>query len=461
MPHTEKFDIEAENVAAFITQIEKISSRTEVKSETLDTPESTSTKSAYLKYPEPAQETEEEYIYRSKQAEYEQSKAYLSNRKLAKSINSLASQNFTNGVLAAACNFTEMADHYPRATFIANFGTLIEEELQTNPKQPSKRLASFATSYFWKEANWSHLISAVRPETTRSELLEFFTLPLNSDPGKKIVDCIPPRIIGQIVHATKDAENKTIKFDFRKEDPYLSLQEGEKLTASITDLAKQNFTNRLLTTTSYFGIISNPFNTIRSIGEFIPAIHHEMETNPDKPSPTLVTVMTESHFDDKDIKHLIGGVTPKTTKQELSEFLKVREKWSTGLRMIDYLNHHVVMEMARYLPEEDKLDIWSLKPEMITEFYAGSSLRKLSVRGREKLLSTIKDPLQKMDIHDAMDNPIIGGIHVSVGLMGGGNIDPNILDITGKFSTIRKRRICSHEDNRRFFPTHEHFRSSY
>ena len=216
--------------------------------------------------------------------------------------------------MAAACDFTEMAAHHQRACFIGTFGPLIEEELKADPTKPSKRLASFATTYFWDEANLARLVSAVRPETTRAELLEFFKLPLNSELNKKVIDCLPDRITGGIVYATKDPENKKIKFDFRQNLPYVSLDESEKLETSIQILSKKNFTNNLLTSTTYFRNIMNPFNVIRSIRDFGPAIRQELESHPDKPSPTLVTIVTERSFGLKDIEFMQNRVTPETTK---------------------------------------------------------------------------------------------------------------------------------------------------
>ena len=154
-------------------------------------------------------------------------------------------------------------------------------------------------------------------------------------------------------------------------------------------------------------------------------------------------------------------MTPETTKEELSEFLTVRENWSTELRMIDYLNARTVTEMARHLPDEDKLGLWLLKPELIEGFNAVSSLDKFSEASQKKILDTVKDPVQRTKLEQEKDNKLIGGVHVSIGLMGGGNVDPDSIDITGNFGVVRRRRICSHEDNRRFFPTQERFRSCY
>ena len=414
-----------------------------------------------MRYLKPAQETEAERESRYQQIYYEQSDSFLSNQALAKSINTLAEQNFTNRVMAAACDFKEMADHHQRSVFIRNFGGLIEEELKADPTKPSKRLASFATTYFWDEANLARLVSAVRPETTRSELMEFFTLSLNSEPNKKVIDCLPDAVTGEIVYATKDPENKKIKFDFRTNLPYISLKESDKLEHSIQELSKKNFTNNLLASTTYFRDVINPFNVIRSVKEFGPAIQKELEANPDKPSPTLVTVVTERAFDLKDLKFIKEKVTPQTTKAELTEFLTARENWSTGLRMIDYLNHRTVMEMTHHLPEKDRLDIWFLKPELINGFHAAGSLKNLSAKSQTAILNSIKNPDQRKRVQDEIGNELIGGIHVSIGMMSGGNVDPDSIDISGNFGVVRKRRICSHEDNRRFFPTQEHFRSAY
>jgi len=470
-----KDQIDAENISRCILTTETLRSQGVLKpidAEEYDIPPAKTEKTPVIegtsradqvrmRYLKPAQETEAERESRYQQIYYEQGDSFLSNQALAKSINTLAEQNFTNRVMAAACDFKEMADHHQRSVFIRNFGGLIEEELKADPTKPSKRLASFATTYFWDEANWARLVSAVRPETTRAELIEFFALPLNSEPNKKVIDCLTDSVTGQIVYATKDPENKKIKFDFRTNLPYVSLEGSDKLEKSILELSKQNFTNNLLASTSYFSNVLNPFNVIRSVKEFGPAIKKEMEENPQKPSPTLVTVLTERAFELRDIQFMKDKITPKTTKEELTEFLTARENWSTGLRMIDYLNHRTVMEMTRHLPEKDRLDIWFLKPELIHGFNAASSLGKLSPESQKEILNSIKDPAQRKRVQDEIGNELVGGVHVSIGLMGGGNVDPDSIDISGNFGVVRKRRICSHEDNRRFFPTQEHFRSAY
>ena len=465
MTFSDSIHIEAENMAAALIHVNK--ARNELKPvdlETLDTPEppkyASKTEEILARYPEPAQETEAEREYRHRQIEYERGPSFEKNKALAKSINALANQNFTNRVLAAACDFTEMAEKHPRSGFIGSFGDLIKEELESDPSKPSKRLASFTTTYFWKEANWARIAAAVRPDTSRDELMEFFTLPLNSEPDKKVIDRLPERIIGRIIFATSSNENKAINFNFRQEKPYIPLEECDKLEKSVTEFSQQNFTNRLLASTIYFKAISNPFNTIRSVREFMPAIHQELKENPDKPSPTLATIALESPLRNEDIKLFKESVTPKTTKAELAEFFGTREKWSTGLRMIDYLNHHVVMGMTQHLPEKDRLDLWFMKPEMIYDFNASESLRAFSPDARRKILDTVQDPVQKGRILENMDNRLIG-LHVSIGLMGGGNVDPNTLDICGNFATVRRRRICSHADNRHYFAAHERFRSAY
>ena len=172
---------------------------------------------ACIRHLQPAQETEEERQYRYQQIDYERNGSYTKNKKLATSINSLAEQNFTNRILVAACNFTEMAENHPRSIFIQTFGELIEEELKENPTRPSQRLASFATTYFWEEANKYHMIQAIPAGTTRNELVEFFNLPLNSEPDKKIVDCLHPQTIWKILEATADDNNKKIKFNTKKD----------------------------------------------------------------------------------------------------------------------------------------------------------------------------------------------------------------------------------------------------
>ena len=269
-----KDQIDAENISRCILITETLHSQGALKPVDLDkmdevplskteriegTSRADQVRNRYLK---PAQETDAERESRYQQIYYEQGDSFLINQALAKSINTLAEQNFTNKVMAAACNFTEMADHHQRSVFIRNFGGLIEEELKANPTKPSQRLASFATTYFWDEANLARLVSAVRPETTRDELIEFFTLPLNSEPNKKVVDCLPDRITGGIVYATKAPENKAIKFDFRANFPYISLDEGDKLEKEIQELSQKNFTNSLLASTTYFRDIMNPIFSI-------------------------------------------------------------------------------------------------------------------------------------------------------------------------------------------------------
>jgi len=411
-------------------------------------------------HPTPAQETPEEYTWRLKQIEYERNGSYAENMVLAKSINTLAEKNFTNKLLVAACDFSEMAEHHTRSVFIRNFGPLIEEELKADPTKPSKRLASFATTYFWKEANMQRMALAVPPETSREELLEFFKLPLNSEFDKKIIDCLPDWTTGEILDATKDPENKTIKFDFRKNFPSVSLDESGKLEKSITELAKQNFTNRLLTSTIYFRDIMNPCNSLRAIKEFAPTVQAELQANPDKPSATLVGLITENGLTGDDIQTFLKGVTPKTTKKELSEFFTTRENWSTGLRMIDYLNHHVVVEMTRFLPDEDKLDIWFLRPELTNGIHVENSIKKLSPASQKKIFDTIEDPVRKKALQEDIKSELIG-FRITAGFYDTYLANPYLLDIPAQFSGIRRRRICSHEDNRAFFATDKNYRSSF
>ncbi|MBR6412105.1 MAG: hypothetical protein IKS41_02960 [Alphaproteobacteria bacterium] len=468
MVFSDKIHMEAENMAESLIHFNEMRKKAkEIDLESLDKPAPqnsghiSKTEAVLARYPEPAQETDSEREYRNQQIEYEQGPFFEANKALAKSINALSKYNFTNTVLAAACNFTEMAEKHPRSGFIREFGPLIEEELQAAHTQPSLRLAAFTTSYFWKEANWAHLISAVPPTTTKGELVEFFAQPLYSDPGKRVIDVLPDRITMGIIRATGKKENESIPLDFKKERPFISINEGVRLVTSITELSKQNFTNRILTSTSYFGLVLvNPFNTVRTISDFGRGLYQELKENPDKPSQKLVTLMTEKRLEDEDIKALTTAVTPKTTKEELSEFFKARERWTTGLRMIDYLNHHIVMEMGRFLPEQDKLDLWSIKPEMVYDFNVGGSLRKFSPESQKKILDTVPDSDRRKEIEENMKHKLMG-LHISVGLMGGGNVDTDTLDIYGKFPTIRKRRICSHADNRKFFSEHEHFRSAY
>ena len=130
--------------------------------------------------------------------------------------------------------------------------------------------------------------------------------------------------------------------------------------------------------------------------------------------------------------------------------------------MIDYLNAHVVMGMARFLPEQDKLELWSLKPEIINGFNAVETLADFSPESQKKILDTIEDPNKRKRLKDEIGNKMIGGVHVSLGPMGiGGCVDPKSIDITGNFGIVRRRRICSHADNRLFFAAHENFRSAY
>ena len=411
-------------------------------------------------HPTLAQETPEEYTWRLKQVQYERNGSYAKNMVLAKSINTLAEKNFTNRLLVAACNFSEMAENYTRSVFIRNFGPLIEEELKADPTQPSKRLASFATTYFWKEGNMQRMALAVPPDVSRDELLEFFKLPLNSEPDKKIIDCLPNWTTGEILDATKNPENKTIKFDFRRNFPSVSLDESEKLEKSITELARQNFTNRLLTSTIYFRDVINPFNSIRVIKEFGPTVLEELQLNSDKPSATLASLITEKGLTGEDVQTFLKGVTPETTKKELSEFFTTRENWSTNLRMIDYLNHHVVMEMTRFLPNEDRLDIWFLRPELANGIHVENSLKKLSSESQKKILDTVKDPVRKKALQEGVKSELVG-FHITAGFHDVYRANPYLLDIPAQFSAIRQRRICSHEDNRAFFTANKNYRSSF
>ena len=248
-----------------------------------------------------------------------------------------------------------------------------------------------------------------------------------------------------------------------EQESYLTsttFKKNKKLATRIETVANENFTNRCLTATLHLQEIAESKKQARQyIEPYAPLILRELTRSPQKPSGRLATLATTGYFSDEEVKSLIDMAKPETTKAELKEFFTTRENWSTGLRMIDYLNHYVVLEMTRHLPEQDRLDLWHIKPELIHGTMIGLSVGQLSPNAQKTLLNEIENPTERAYVQKRMDDRPLS-IHFST-MFGGGYLNPKTIEIPSNFTDIEKRRICSHEDNRRFFRAQEHFRSSY
>ena len=262
---------------------------------------------------------------------------------------------------------------------------------------------------------------------------------------------------------TTSSKSYTDQMQQLEQESYLTsttFKKNKKLATRIESVAAKNFTNRCLVATLHLQEMAESKKEARQYVEpYGPLILRELTRNPQKPSGRLATLATTGYFSNQEVASLIEMATPETTKAELKEFFETRENWSTGLRMIDYINHHVVLGMTRHLPEKDRLDLWHIKPELIDGTDVGISLAQLSPSAQKVLLNEIENPNIRAHVRETIKNPP-RFIHFST-MFGGGNLDPKTIEIPANFVDIRERRICSHEDNRRFFPAQEHFRSSY